>query len=246
MDHLTIRPQVTSVYTYWSEVDTEVSIYFPKDPVSSYRVSLDADAPDKYGATLGATASVRFDTGDLSPYATLNTGGRLGTFSTYTDTVVYATHRNVTRLEVGLYRQSPEAFSRLNSNWDAWERFKPDPEDLVKRWGLTGDVARNEDHLLRLELTDEKGDPLPPGLYYLELHECARDRSRVGSGTIARCASVCQVRAQRDAKADHGRDAGLGHGSGQRPAGFWLAGHPLLQRVPNWTPPVLRQGRPIV
>ncbi|MDH7516644.1 MAG: AAA family ATPase, partial [Bacteroidota bacterium] len=59
---------------------------------------LDADTPDKYGAALGKTTRLRFTTGDLEPYAALDTGGNVGTFNAYTDTVVYVSYRNVSRL----------------------------------------------------------------------------------------------------------------------------------------------------
>ena len=58
LDHLTIRPEVTKVYTYWSEYDTEVRIYLQRDPATDYRVTLDADTPDKYGAALGQAARI--------------------------------------------------------------------------------------------------------------------------------------------------------------------------------------------
>jgi len=169
LDHLTIRPEVTPVYTYWSEYDTQVELYFKRNPASSYSVALDADTPDKYGAPLGKAALVRFTTGDLEPYAELSTGGRLGTFSAYTDTVVYATYRNVSRLDLGLYRLSPSDFVLLNSQWDAWDQFTPREDDRVRSWSQKVTAPRNQARLFRFDLADEKGRPLPPGLYYLQL-----------------------------------------------------------------------------
>jgi uncharacterized protein YfaS (alpha-2-macroglobulin family) len=169
LEHLTLSPQVTNVYTYWAEYDTELRIYFQRDPATSYRVSLDADAPDKYGARLGKSATIRFTTGDLAPYATLSTGGRLGTFSAYTDTVVYATHRNVSRLDLSLYRLSPKKFMELHASWEAWNRHVPQAEDLVRKWSRQIQAPRNEVRLARLDLTREDGEPLPPGIYYLVL-----------------------------------------------------------------------------
>ena len=184
MDHLTIRavdslpdPEATTVYTYWSEYDTQVRIHFQQDPVTSYSISLDADTPDKYGARLGQAARVRFTTGDLSPYAALNTGGRLGTFSVYTDTVVYATYRNVSRLDISLFRLSPRTFMGLNSSWRAWDKYAPGESDVVRHWSQEVKTPRNETRLARLDLrstalstvVDGEGDPLPPGLYYLQL-----------------------------------------------------------------------------
>jgi uncharacterized protein YfaS (alpha-2-macroglobulin family) len=169
LDHLTIRPAVTTVYTYWSEYDTQVSIRFDQEPATSYSVSLDASTPDKYGATLGKAAVVRFATGDLTAYAELTTGGRLGTFSTYTDTVVYATYRNVTRLDLGLYRLTPQKFITLNAQWEAWDQFVPNKSDLVRSWNLKVSPPRNRATLAQIALTAADGEVLPPGLYYLQL-----------------------------------------------------------------------------
>jgi uncharacterized protein YfaS (alpha-2-macroglobulin family) len=169
MDHLSIRPEVTPVYTYWSEYDTQVQIVFRQDPVTAYSIGLDASTPDKYGATLGKAALVRFTTGDLPAYASLTTGGRLGTFSTYTETVVYASYRNVSRLDLSLYRLSPETFITLNTQWDAWDKFAPAQADLVRSWAVTVKPPRNQARLARLDLTDAKRQALPPGLYYLVL-----------------------------------------------------------------------------
>ncbi len=169
LDHLSISPQVTEVYTYWSEFDTEVRVRFKQEPDTQYAFSLDADTPDKYGATLGRAPRWRFTTGDLRPYAALNTGGRLGTFSAYTETVIYATHRNVSRLDLSLYRLSPEDFIDLNSEWDAWNKYEPDKADLVRNWARRVNVPRNETHLARINLVDAGDRPLPPGLYFLQL-----------------------------------------------------------------------------
>jgi uncharacterized protein YfaS (alpha-2-macroglobulin family) len=169
VDHLTIRPEVTRVYTYWSEYDTEVRISFQQEPATAYSVSLDAATPDKYGARLGKAALVRYTTGDLDPYASLTSNGRLGTFSAYTETMVYATYRNVSRLDMSLYRLSPQAFITLNTQWDAWDKFAPGASDLVWSWSLKVKPPRNEARLARLDLTGAKGQALPPGLYYLQL-----------------------------------------------------------------------------
>ncbi len=169
LQHLTIRPQVTNVYTYWSDYDTEVRIRFRQEPDTTYTVSLDADTPDKYGAPLGQATRIRFTTGDLDPYALLDTGGRLGTVNAYTETIVYAACRNVSRLDLRLYRLDVADFVRLGSSWQAWDEFQPGEQDLIRRWTQPVSARRNEDVRLGLELRDDEGDPLPPGVYYLEM-----------------------------------------------------------------------------
>jgi uncharacterized protein YfaS (alpha-2-macroglobulin family) len=169
LDHLSIRPEVTQVYTYWSEFDTQVSLVWQRDPATDYRVALDASTPDKYGAPLGQAARVAFTTGDLDPYAVLSTGGQLGVVSAYTDTVVYSAYRNVSRLDVSLYRLSPQAFMQLSSNYWDWSSLSLSQDDLVRSWTKRATAPRNEVRLARLDLVDGRGKALPPGLYYVEL-----------------------------------------------------------------------------
>ncbi len=169
LDHMTFRPAVTEVYTYWSEFDTQVNLSWKQEPATEYAVTLDAGTPDKFGATLGKATTVGFATGDLAPVARLTTVARLGTYSTYTDTVVYATYRNVSRLDVSLYRLSLRTFMDLNTRWEAWDRFVPAEGDLVHDWSVNVRPPRNVPLLARLDLTGPDGSPLPPGLYFVEL-----------------------------------------------------------------------------
>ncbi|MHB1318107.1 MAG: Ig-like domain-containing protein, partial [Anaerolineae bacterium] len=171
LDHLTIIPQPTEVYTYWSESDTMLQLSFPKEPATRYRITLDAAAPDRYGGTLDARLSLAFTTGDLSPYASLNAPGSIGTFDAYTDTVIYARHRNITRLDVALYRLSLDTFMRLHgySSWDYRSRFRPAAADLVRQWSVYPDAPRNASALRGIAIVDAQGEQLPPGIYYLEL-----------------------------------------------------------------------------
>jgi alpha-2-macroglobulin len=169
LEHLTIKPQVTEVYTYWTEYDTQVLISFEREPATPYSLLLDAATPDRHGATLGEASRIRFTTGDLSPVALLNTTGQLGSFSAYTETVIYASHRNVSRLELGLYRLSPETFMALNSDWSAWDAYRPSEENLVRQWTRRLQAPRNRLQLAGFDLLGEGDKALEPGLYYLEL-----------------------------------------------------------------------------
>ncbi len=169
LDHLSLRPEVTEVYTYWSEYDTQVRIYFKREPATTYNVSLDAATPDKFGAALGTDLKLRFTTGDLSPYAVLNSDGPLSTYNAYTETVTYVTHRNVTRLDLALYHLSPQTFVRLNTDGEAWSHFVPAESDLVRAWSQRVNPPRNQARLRAINLLTGDGEPLPPGLYYLQL-----------------------------------------------------------------------------
>jgi hypothetical protein len=169
--YLSILPEPTRVYSYWSEADTELRLVFPKEPQTSYNLTLDADAPDSYGALLGESLQLRFTTGDLPPYATLNTLSNVGSFNAYTDTLIYASARNVSYLNLRLHQLSPATFVRLHGagSYEFRRDFVPDEEDLVRSWAVPLDLPANETRYVRLDMTDADGAQLPPGIYYLQM-----------------------------------------------------------------------------
>jgi uncharacterized protein YfaS (alpha-2-macroglobulin family) len=171
MPNTTIIPEPTEVYTYWSEYDNSFFISFDIQPSTSYTFTLGAKIADPYGNTLGQDQVVRFTTRNLDPMAYLNTPGSVGTYNAYTETVVYVTYRNVSRLDFGLYRLDREDFIRLNGSqsWDYWDKFSPDPKDLVRQWSEEVDAPINQSGVLSTKVASEEGGTLAPGLYYLEL-----------------------------------------------------------------------------
>ncbi|MGC9358384.1 MAG: Ig-like domain-containing protein, partial [Anaerolineae bacterium] len=171
MSYLRVTPSVTDVYTYWSQANTELHLSFRREPNSTYTLYLDGDAPDRYGAPLGENLRLRFTTGDLPPLASLNREGEIGTFNAYTDTLLFASHRNVSRLDVSLYSLDVDTFMKLHAYGDYEYRrdFYPDEEDLLRQWSVEVDAPRNQASLARLEITDDEGQQLPPGIYYVLL-----------------------------------------------------------------------------
>jgi uncharacterized protein YfaS (alpha-2-macroglobulin family) len=172
LDYITFSPPITNVYSYWRDHDTKVRISFDKDPRTSYGVSVSADMPEKYGLTVGEERSTTFTTGDLSDYAVLNTSGRLGMFNGYEpDSYVFASYRNVSSLQLGLYYLSLSNFMKINgfADWSYWRDYNPGADELIRRWTMEVEAPPNETRLVRVDLADDEGAPLPPGLYYLQL-----------------------------------------------------------------------------
>ncbi len=166
--HLTILPRPTYVYTYWRESDTKLRIRFPKEPRQSYTILLDAEAPDRYGAPLGQSLNLRFTTGDLPPYVYFNAPRQIGFFNAYTNTVIYATYRNVEHLQLSLYSVTPRMFVRMFSGRDR-ERVRPTQDMLVRAWEITVNPPPNVERTIAIPLTDAQGEELPPGLYQVVL-----------------------------------------------------------------------------
>ncbi len=171
MDNVVIIPKPTRVYTYWSNADTELRIVFAKEPVTTYRLHLNAQALDKFGQTLEQSLDMRFTTGDLSSYVALKTRGNIGSFDAYTDTVVYANHRNVTQLDVKLYQLPVDTFMLLHgyANYKYRNAFSPSPDTVLRQWTVQLSTPRNISKLTRLDMVDEEDNQLSPGIYYLEV-----------------------------------------------------------------------------
>ena len=169
MNYLDIIPRPTRVYTYWRKFDTELRLSFYMTPTTTYRLTLSPDVPDKYGEVLGHALDLRFTTGNLSPYAYLNTPSNLGTFNAYTATAVYASYRNVSRLDVALYRLSPEIFMKLHAygDYEYRQNFVPRPTNLIRAWSVDVNPPPNQDQLIRLDMLTAEGLQLPPDIYYV-------------------------------------------------------------------------------
>ena len=175
-DQISITPQPTYVYTYWSSYDDSLYVDFDILPSTDYTVTLGAEIGDPYGNTLGQEYTFHFTTRELNPMAYIQIPpGDVGFYGVYTDTVVYVAYRNVSRLDFGLYRMKPEEYFRWVSDWRYRERFAPAKEDLVRRWSLEADAPLNQARTMKVEVAEE-GGALPPGLYLLELTapECRR------------------------------------------------------------------------
>lgn len=170
MPNITILPEPTGVYTWWDEYENRFSIVWNVEPSTPYEVRLGGGMADLYGNTIGEEQVVRFTTTPLSPMAYLVAPGNIGTYNAYTPTQIYLAHRNVTQVDLALYRLDWEDFVDLTgpNRWELWDRFNPDREaELMRSWTLTLEAPLNE---IRYKLVDlaEDGGPLPPGLYFLQ------------------------------------------------------------------------------
>jgi len=167
----TIIPEPTEVYTYWSDYDNSFFISFDIQASTSYTLTFGAGIADPYGNTLGEEKVVRFTTRDLDPSAYFSNPANVGTYNAYTETIVYVSYRNVSRLNFGLYRLDKEDFIHLNGSesWSYWDEFSPDPAALVRRWSEDADAPLNQMGILNTKVASEEGGTLAPGLYYLEL-----------------------------------------------------------------------------
>ena len=169
MPHTTIIPEPTQVYTYWNKFENTLYLSFDLQPSTLYTITFGAEIADPYGNTLGGDYILHFATRALDPLAYLHSPGVVGTYNAYTETVVYAIHRNVSRLDFALYSMSNRELVELTGreSWRRWETFKPDSLILVRRWSEEVEAPPNQTRFLRTKVAPEGG--LEPGVYYLEV-----------------------------------------------------------------------------
>ncbi len=170
MDRVTIIPEPTSVYTYWSPWSNRFFISYDSLPSTQYEVTVEPGISDPYGNTIDEPTVVRYATGDLEPMAWLNVPGNIGTYNGYASTELFALYRNVSQLDLALYRLSLPAFAELTGpdHWQVWNNFQPQASDLIRSWSVEADAERNETAIAWLKMSED-GAPLAPGIYYLEL-----------------------------------------------------------------------------
>jgi uncharacterized protein YfaS (alpha-2-macroglobulin family) len=173
LPNLTVEPAIslTNVYSYYDEYSNEWNLSLQWKPSSSYRVVIGADMADKYGVTLGKDTELRFNTGPLAPYIAFQTSGAIGTYNAARGTELFASYRNVTKLDLQLVSITPQDFFNFtgaNGSWNNIQSFKPNENQVMRTWSIAGDSALNESKNVKLQL-DEAGGALPTGIYLLTM-----------------------------------------------------------------------------
>jgi uncharacterized protein YfaS (alpha-2-macroglobulin family) len=166
---ISISPPVsaTQVYTYWWDSNTQLDISFPVGPNADYAVTISGDVQGRYGHALGEDVTVRWHTKSLGPMAYPNTIGTVGTYNAYSETVAYVTVRNVGRVDLRLYRMSAGDFIKANEQWEYWDGYRGQEENLIRQWSM--DVAPLLDKRAIYGTRLSESGFLEPGIYYLEL-----------------------------------------------------------------------------
>ncbi|MBN1681120.1 MAG: Ig-like domain-containing protein [Anaerolineae bacterium] len=166
MDFDTMEGKVSVDPEPWREYDTyfydygnSYSLSFDTEPSTEYTITILPGMADRYGNTIDEGLVVNYTTRAYPPELTLQTTGRVGLYSAYTEaTRVFVTHRNVSRIDFALWRVSLARLAKLTGpdSYDAWEKYNPRNADLLRRWSI--DVSSHQD-LRRYELVyiDDEG-----------------------------------------------------------------------------------------
>jgi uncharacterized protein YfaS (alpha-2-macroglobulin family) len=166
MSNVTIIPEATAVYTYFSSYDKSLYINYNFKPSTDYTVTLGPDMADPYGNKIGQTTTIAFTTRPYDPLFQLNTRGEVSTYSAYLPTTLYATYRNFYDLNFSLYRMSLNDFGRYTSPDNYTFRQSYQPSDVLREWSLSVEQFPNDNAYVKVPMTED-GSALTPGLYFL-------------------------------------------------------------------------------
>ncbi len=147
-DKITIDPAPEQDYeTYYYAYDNHLSLSFPLEPSTTYTITIEPGMADVYGNTIDEEMVVSFTTRAFNPEINLNVPGRVGIYSAYVPlTRVFATHLNISELNLSLYRVSLETLADLTGpeSYTYWDRLSFGARDLLRQWTVPVQGERNQ------------------------------------------------------------------------------------------------------
>ena len=147
-DKVIIDPEPWRDYdVYWSEWQNSFTFGFDTEPSTEYTITILPGMQDIYGNTIDEGMVVTYTTRPYAPELSLQAPGRVGLYSAYTDaTRLFATHRNIDRIDLSLWRLSLRDLAALTGpdSWELWDAFTPQPSDLLRRWSVDVSAGQNE------------------------------------------------------------------------------------------------------
>ena len=172
--------------------NTHLLINWYKQPNTTYTVTIDSRVADAYGNTLPEDYVLSFTTGDFSPLVQLELD-RFTHYSAFTTTVVGVRYRNVERIDARLYRLPLEGLFQLagENQWMVWDNYVvPDQaRNLIWERTYTPEGGDNVIARMGVKLTASRGgaeEPLPPGVYLLEVRDPTAQTQQDGAPTVQR------------------------------------------------------------
>jgi alpha-2-macroglobulin len=136
-----------------------VSVDFPMERKTSYRVTVPADVADPYGNTLGEIYTWQFTTPPLASLVSLNLPWNISQLTSEAPTTVDIIYRNVSRVEAALYDLGLPITTLLEP-YRANEMGVPGP--AVRTWNVSVEAPEDIARYTTVDLGD-----IPTGIYLL-------------------------------------------------------------------------------
>ncbi len=175
--HLRIEPAPATTPRIWHSryPHTQVGMAILQ-PDTVYTLTIDGALTDQYGEALGQDVVLRFYTLPFPPIVYLNIDHPVGLLRADEPAIVYVAHRNISRVDLTLYRREPERVLTC-----AQQRKPPKPcypADLsslppYRTWSQTVSPITTTT-AIPIDLAE--GGLLPPGIYALTVSEPSADQ----------------------------------------------------------------------
>lgn len=173
---------------------THLMLNWYKQPNTTYTVTIDSRVADAYGNTLPEDFVMSFTTGDFPPLVQIDLD-RFTHYSAITTTIVGVRYRNVETVDAKLYRVPLNDLFQLagENQWSVWENYVVPDQAQNLLWQRTytpdgGDnvIARMGIKLTAVQRSGGPEEPLPPGVYMLEVRDPAAQARQDGSPGVQR------------------------------------------------------------
>ncbi|MFN8527596.1 MAG: Ig-like domain-containing protein [Anaerolineae bacterium] len=164
-DRVTIQPEIAGEYdTYYNDYNDSYTLAFNSEPSTDYTVTIEAGAEDIYGNVLQQPMVVQFHTRPFDPDVMLQVPGSVGFYNANNPvTQLFLTHRNVSRVDLELYRVDTSEFLRLATGENAYDpagNFQPTPASLLRSWSIPSDTPENQRQYELLNLSEVTNGPV--------------------------------------------------------------------------------------
>jgi alpha-2-macroglobulin len=133
--------------TYYSDYDNSYTLAFPVEPSTDYTVTIASGAEDVYGNRLEQPLTLRYSTVAFDPDVQLQAPYGVGFYNASNpQTQVYLTHRNVSAVELQLYRADTAEVLPLfvgANSYDPTLYYAPAAADLLRSWQIESVAPEN-------------------------------------------------------------------------------------------------------
>ncbi len=160
-DRITIDPAPPEDFgSYYYEYDNSFNLSFTREPSTWYTVTIEPGMADVYGNTIDEGLVVHFATQAYQASIDLTVPSRVGLYSAYApQTRLFATHVNVSRLDLSLYQASLDDLARMSgpNSYEFEDSYQPSASNLLRRWTVPVASDLNSYRYDLLTITAEGG-----------------------------------------------------------------------------------------
>jgi uncharacterized protein YfaS (alpha-2-macroglobulin family) len=177
---------------------THLMLNWYKQPNTTYTVTIGSSVADAYDNPLPEAFVMSFTTGDFPPLVQIDLD-RFTHYSAITTTIVGVKYRNVETVDAKLYRVPLDDLFQLAGadSWSLWDTYVvPDQaQNLLWERSYTPDAGDNVISKIGVKLTAVQTsggpeEPLPPGVYMLEVRDPAAQAREDGSPGVQRAVII--------------------------------------------------------